>query len=97
MEYDFQWKTPFNRGRLLIERLSMEDDYLLRDFKTPLSHIPQLWSLHHLQFCPQRLHLHVVSGQQDLGLMLQLLECVLQMVHLLLYSLGTDLGYNDSR
>ena len=97
MEYDFQWKTTFNRLRLLIERLSMKDDYLLRYFKTLLSEIPKLWSLHHLQFCPQRLHLHVVSGQQDLGLMLQLLECVLQMVHLLLYSLGTDLGYNDSR
>ena len=37
-------EDTFNRGRLLIERLSMEDDYLLRDFKTPLSHIPAVLS-----------------------------------------------------
>ena len=37
----------------------------------------------YLQFCPQRLQVQVVPGQQDLGLMLQLLEYMVHTGHLL--------------
>ena len=38
-------------------------------------------SIFYLQFCPHRLHLHVVPEQQDLGLPLQLPEYWVQMGH----------------
>lgn len=42
--------------------------------------------LFYLQFCPQRLHIHIKPLQQDRGLMLQLLAYNVQIGHLLRWS-----------
>jgi len=66
----------------------------LHDITLNCAYLPSHWLSKpirwHLQFCPQRLQMHVVPGQQELGEKLQLRLWGVQMCHLLfvLYQTG---------
>ena len=64
----------------------------LHMFSTKIAKVNECSRMFYLQFCPHRLHLQVVPGQQAMGLMLQLMEWGEQMDHLLGKGGGGSLG-----